>query len=361
VQDCLLAFGPLGCGSLIHVLYSFLVSAICVGTFVMAAAIIPMGMQGTEETQGLDAACMATVWMTFLGFVIALSALFSKTWRMNQVMQSGIGMRRIEVQAKDVLGPFFGLMTVNITLLTLWTTFFPLSYIRFEGNDYDSYGRSLESYGQCMTRDGNKNFLYFLVPLLVFDFVGVAVAFYQSYLARTLPTEFSESYYLALSMGCLTETLVLGGPILFAANTSSPAAFFLVLSLLVITTSLAILLPIFVPKYLHRNAQRNNVLRTTIQSRRSIQPGESNPDSRSPEPRRPAGYMSLKRLNSGSRSSGSAPRGRVSFMHPASTSFCNDTQRHESNGSWGGIHISGVSGLQSTSCLVSIKEADGSE
>lgn len=53
---------------------------ICCGTFVMAAATIPMGMQGKEETQGLDAACMSTVWLIFLGFGISLTALFSKTW-----------------------------------------------------------------------------------------------------------------------------------------------------------------------------------------------------------------------------------------------------------------------------------------
>ena len=143
---------------------------------------------------------MTTVWMIFMGFVIALSGLFSKTWRMNQIMQSGISMRRIEVKAVDVMWPFAILMTLNVGLLVGWTVVSPLSYVRTDGNDYDKYGRSLESHGQCMSQD--NRFLYFLVPIVAVDVICVAIATYQSYLARKLPTEFSESSHLALSMLC---------------------------------------------------------------------------------------------------------------------------------------------------------------
>lgn len=57
-------------------------SQLCLGTMVMALAVIPMGMQGTEPSLSLDVACMAGPWLMFLGFVIAFSALFSKTWRL---------------------------------------------------------------------------------------------------------------------------------------------------------------------------------------------------------------------------------------------------------------------------------------
>ncbi len=168
--------------------------------------------------------------------------------------------------------------------------------------------------------------------------MGVVVTFYQSYIARKLPTEFSESYYLALSMGCLTETLTLGGPILFAA-TSSPTAFYLVLSLLVSTTSLAILLPIFVPKYLHRNARRANVLRSSTLHRRTQAPGQSLISEAASQKALPPGTMTLRRLNSGSGSGDNnrtERRGRVSFA-PNST------------GSWGGINLSGISGVSGLS------------
>ena len=58
---------------------------LCVGTFIMASAIIPMSMQEPISQRGLNIACMSTPWLLSLGFVTAFSALFSKTWRLNKV------------------------------------------------------------------------------------------------------------------------------------------------------------------------------------------------------------------------------------------------------------------------------------
>ncbi|CAB9525260.1 Gamma-aminobutyric acid (GABA) B receptor [Seminavis robusta] len=300
---------------------------ICLGTFIMAAASIPMGMQGTEESRGLDAACMATVWMVFLGFVITLSALFSKTWRMNQIMQSGVSMRRIEVHIVDVMWPFVTLMTLNVSLLVAWTVVAPFTYVRTDGNDYDSYGRSLESYGHC-TAESN-NFLFFFIPLVVVDFMMVAVATYQSYIARKLPTEFSESSYLALSMGCLTETLALGGPILFAAS-SSPTTFYVIFSLLLFTTNLTILLPVFVPKYLHRNAQSRTVLRGTMHNlqSRSVARHSANQNAL------PRGRQSIVRHGANVSSSNSRVSATFNGFNQVNVSFQDVTP------SWGGFQLS---------------------
>lgn len=172
-------------------------------------------------------------------------------------------MRRIEVRVTDVIWPLVGFLTLNVTLLIGWSIVSPLSYVRTEGNDYDTYGRSLDSNGHCAA-DSN-NYLYFLIPMLAVNIVGVATATYQSYLSRNLPSEFSEAFYLALSMGCLMETLALGGPILFVAN-GSPTSFFLVLVLLICTTCLTILLPVFLPKWTHRHSQSHHVLRSTVQT-----------------------------------------------------------------------------------------------
>lgn len=52
---------------------------ICVGTMLMALAVIPMSMQGTESTAQLNRVCMAAPWLVFCGFVVAFSALVSIT------------------------------------------------------------------------------------------------------------------------------------------------------------------------------------------------------------------------------------------------------------------------------------------
>ena len=60
---------------------------ICVGTMLMAAAIIPFSMdEGVAVSQnGLDASCSMTPWFFSFGFTITFAALFSKLWRVNKV------------------------------------------------------------------------------------------------------------------------------------------------------------------------------------------------------------------------------------------------------------------------------------
>lgn len=63
----------------------FFLSMICIGTFLMGAAIIFMSFQEPVSKEFLDIACMTAPWLLSLGFVIAFSALLSKTLRINKV------------------------------------------------------------------------------------------------------------------------------------------------------------------------------------------------------------------------------------------------------------------------------------
>ena len=107
---------------------------ICIGVFIMALSIIPLSMQ--EESDGgtsrfdLDAACMATPWLIFSGFVTAFSAIFSKTWRLMKLLENSRGMRRIQIMPRHVIGPFVALMTVNCVLLLACTLIAPFQWTR---------------------------------------------------------------------------------------------------------------------------------------------------------------------------------------------------------------------------------------
>jgi ABC-type branched-subunit amino acid transport system substrate-binding protein len=242
---------------------------LCAGTFVMASAIIPMGLQGTNATKGLDVACMIIPWLVFIGFVIALSALLAKSWRLNKLMRAGMQMRRIQVNVVDVMWPFAVLMTTNVALLFAWTLVAPLTYARIQDSDnVDRFGRSAESYGTCISQsDNDVNVLAFQIPLLLVNFAALVIATYQSYRGRNLPTEFSESSQLAMSMASLLESLLLGAPILFVVK-DDPTASFAVSSSLLSIACLCILLPVFVPKF-----QNRNIVNITA----SVRPRASNP------------------------------------------------------------------------------------
>ncbi|CAB9502613.1 acid type B receptor subunit 2 [Seminavis robusta] len=226
---------------------------LCVGTLIMSLYVFPASLPPASTSLGpdrvMDIACMSQLWLLFLGFVTAFSAVFAKTYRLNQLMNSGRGMRRIRVDAKDVQMPFAILMTLNVTMLLCVTFAAPFRYHRVEVDSYDRFGRSIESYGTCRP-DNNIAFL-FVGIMFTANCMVVLVALYQAWKARNLPTEFSESYYLALSLASFTETLCLGGPIMLVVH-SHPTSWYLMSTIIVCVGSMTILLPIMLPKYWNR-------------------------------------------------------------------------------------------------------------
>jgi hypothetical protein len=118
------------------------------------------------------------------------------------------------------------------------------------GAGEDEFGRASDTYGLCLSEKG-KEFLsrLFFGLLTVVNVVPIFLSIYQSYRCRNLPSEFNESRYLAISMASLLETFVMGLPILLV--TVLPTGIFLSRAVLIFATCLAILLPMFLPKWLN--------------------------------------------------------------------------------------------------------------
>ena len=223
---------------------------LCIGTVIFAASIIPMSMQEPRSQRGLNIACMATPWLLSIGFTTTFAALFSKAMRLNKLFGNGNAFRRVQVKAHNVMLPFAILMTINVACLILWTNVAPLSYRRIQVDNFDTFGRSVESYGTCYKQEGKRKMtaqISIIAALVVINLIALLFANYQCYLTRHVPSDFNESFYIALANAGLLEAMVLGGPILLLVN-DSPSANFLVKSLLVVVCCCTILFPIFVPK-----------------------------------------------------------------------------------------------------------------
>ena len=230
---------------------------ICIGTMIIASAVVPMSMQEPVSEHGLDIACMATPWLISVGFVTAFSALFSKTWRLNKLFKNSRNLRRVVIRARHVVLPFIILMVLNIAVMLAWTIDAPLVWTRRSLANYDKFGRSVESVGKCTPSASQQTNIY-LSLIVVINISVLLFANYQAYVARNLPSEYSEATYITIAMGSLLELFVLGIPLLFLAS-SDPSTNFLIRSILVAVTSVSVLLPIFLPKYIQRNVnQRYN-------------------------------------------------------------------------------------------------------
>ena len=110
---------------LVKVSQPFFLRQLCLGTILMALTIIPMSLQGEEESPGLSVARQIAPWFLWLGFGVAASALFSKAWRLNQLAYAAQAMQRIRVEERDAMQLLLILLATTTLLLSIWTAVMP--------------------------------------------------------------------------------------------------------------------------------------------------------------------------------------------------------------------------------------------
>jgi gamma-aminobutyric acid type B receptor len=212
----------------------------------MAFSIIPMSFQEPLSKKILDISCSSQLWLLSGGFTTTFSALFCKLWRLNKVIHSAGHFKKITVRIQDVLIPFILLLTLNFSILTFWSFLDPLRWSRVELQAQDTFGRATESVGACMPSIRQYQVL-FLSLLGLSNLTALGIANWQSYKARNVVSDLSETTSINISMLFMTEATILGMPVLFLVI-DDPSAFFLVKSVMISVLSFGVMLPIFVPK-----------------------------------------------------------------------------------------------------------------
>jgi hypothetical protein len=214
----------------------------------MGCSIIPVTFQEPISQSFLDVACMLDIYLLALGFSTTFAALFSKTWRINIVYKHSKRFQRVAIRPRDVLLPFATLIGLNLAILVTWTLVAPLKWERVIVEE-DVFGQPIESRGTCLAsiQQGSTETI-FLSLLGLVNLSALLVSIYQSYRNRNLPSEFNEAFYLLMTNLAILEGMVVGAPILFLAE-KDPASSMLIRSLLVCIICLAVLLPMFLPKF----------------------------------------------------------------------------------------------------------------
>jgi ABC-type branched-subunit amino acid transport system substrate-binding protein len=222
---------------------------LCAGTFMMSCSIIPTTFQEPLPRRLLDVGCMLDKYLFSVGFSTTFAALFSKTWRINIVLANAKKFRRVTIRPRDVLLPFAVLVVSNMAILVTWTIVAPLKWERIIDAE-DEFGQPMASSGTCLRSVNNRDIAEttFLCLLLAVNVTALLFSNYQSYRARALPSEFNETWYVATSNLVILEGMVIAAPILFLVG-DDPASFVLIQSLLVSIICLAVLVPMFVPKF----------------------------------------------------------------------------------------------------------------
>ena len=243
---------------------------LCLGTILLATAVFPLSLQDSADNLAdddfdtphrLDTACMSIPWLLFVGFVTSVSATLSKTWRLNKIMHGSQTMTRVTASAQAAALPFVMLMVWNLAMLIGWTFVSPYQYVRIPLQNVDEFGRPLEYMGGCQCRDKKLAWLFAILMCLA-NSAGVLFVMVECYKARNLSEYFSEARSLTLSIASLTETTLLGLPIILAVQGES-TAFFLVASALMCIVAACFLIPVFAFRVQHSEARYKDARQDT--------------------------------------------------------------------------------------------------
>jgi hypothetical protein len=240
---------------IVKTLQPFFLMTISTGMLVMALAIIPLSIDdGTSSQRGCDIACMASPWLLSMGFTVAMSALFSKLWRINKLF--GATSRRMRVREVDVMAPFALLFTLNFTFMLVWTLADPLRFVRLE-----IAGEPWNTYGSCQSSDdGSRTPISFTMTMLVgaVNVVALFVACKQAYQARNISDEFSEAKNMGVGLFSWFQLIAVGFPMLFLIDSDNPTARYFLQVFLVFAISMSMQLLIYVPMIIQAYKVRKN-------------------------------------------------------------------------------------------------------
>jgi len=227
---------------------------ICVGTFLMAATIIPLSIDDSiASVENCTIACIATPWFLWVGFIFAFSALFSKLDRINKLINSAESFRRIRISAMDVMLPFLTLLALTLMFLLAWTVIDPMSWVR-----KDVFGSTdgLSTFGTCEIGQTNVSKVM-LACLIVLAFACVIRASVSAWYGRSVSVEYSESRYVSVIVIGMLQAFPIGIPLLILSNSNPVTKYFVEVTLIFVLT-LSILLLIFVPKILFLRKEQSS-------------------------------------------------------------------------------------------------------
>lgn len=188
-------------------------------------------------------------------------------------------MKRVTVKEMDAILPFAVLMTINCVIMLAWTIVDPLVWVRTEPTT-DYY----ESFGNCEETEGTGVVFKSLIGAV--NLLALVLASVQAFRARNISSEFSDAFYVMMTMVSLLQTSIIGIPLLILVQDNIAAMYFIWCGLIFVATT-AVCGLMFGPKILlvrhranhppERSSNRTSIARS---SRHSVQPQKNiNPEN----------------------------------------------------------------------------------
>jgi gamma-aminobutyric acid type B receptor len=182
---------------------------------------------------------MATPWLLSMGACIIFSALFSKLWRLNRLLNTGF--RRIALKEKDVIAPATALFIMNLVILICWSAISPLQWERVS-----VAGQPWNTVGVCMSQNKAVEIGCWAV-LGSINFGALLLCCWQAYKARIHSDEFREAKGIGMAMFSWLQLTLIGLPVLLLIDQDDVTARYFVTVGLVFLACMSLLFCIFIP------------------------------------------------------------------------------------------------------------------
>ena len=194
------------------------------------------------SAESLSRACMATPWLMSTGRIIIYSSLFTKLWRVNQVLQ----FSRRKVKIRHVAGPMAMIVLAALLVLSLWTALDPLKWLRTSIDIDDVSG---ESIGRC----SSNHFVAFMIPLVFLMIIPIALTAFMAWKTMDVDEQFVESKWIFAMILVQIEVVIVAVPVVFILRDVSTDGRYLGFVFLLWIFPMSTLLLIFLPKFVAYN------------------------------------------------------------------------------------------------------------
>lgn len=196
--------------------------------------------------ESLSIACMVAPWLLASGHIIIYSALFTKLWRINKVLQ----FSRRKVNVSHVAAPMVLIVILALLVLSLWTVLDPLVWTRVEINDVTG-----ESIGECSC----ERFAAYIVPLLILMLIPTVLTALMAWKTMDVDEAYAESRWIFTLILVQLEVVVIAVPLVFILRDVSTGGRYLGSMFMLWVFPMSTLILIFLPKYAaYRKTLDNN-------------------------------------------------------------------------------------------------------
>ena len=192
----------------------FFLQLLCVGCIFLSTAILTLSWdEGAGFTQAqLDVCCAITPWFFFVGQIVSFSALFTRLWRVDKVLQFRRGQT---VTILNVIYPLIVLLVLALTILITWSVVDPWLW-HVETIREIPY----EVYGECQS----GHWWAFFAPLMTLIVAAETLSAFFAWKTSDVPEDFRDTNAVFYAICTNLQAWFVGIPILVVLDQSSSNA-----------------------------------------------------------------------------------------------------------------------------------------